>query len=142
MSPPRPVSARSAGRGIERHLSPRERPRIDPAEHQISVGDGRALAAPAVAGRTGIGPGALRSDPEAARLAVGDGATPGADGVDIDDRHHQGKAFEVSFGGDIGRAIDDEANVKARPAHVDADQVRATQNAGQGDPTHRAADRT
>ena len=48
-----------------------------------------ARAAAAVAGRAGVGAGRLRADAEDAALVdVGDGAAAGADGVDVDHRHH------------------------------------------------------
>ena len=40
-------------------------------------------------------------------------------------RHQQREALERGLGGDVGLAVDDQADVEAGAAHVDADQVRA-----------------
>ena len=131
----------AGGRGVERHAAARERLRIDPAEHEVGVGHRRAGAAAAVAGRAGIGAGALRADAQPSGLGIGDRAAAGADRVDVRDRHQQREALERRLGRDVGLARDHEADVEARPAHVDADQVRAVERAGQGDEAHRPADR-
>ena len=114
---------------------------VDAAEHEVGVGHGRAGAAAAVAGRARIGAGALGPDAQPAGLGVGDRAAAGADRVDVRDRHQQREALERGLGRDVGLAGDHEAHVEARPAHVDADQVRAAERAGERDEAHRAADR-
>ena len=136
-------SATAVARGVdvERHLAAGEVRRVDAAEHEVRVGHGRLRAAAAVAGGAGVGPGALRPDAQAAGLGVGERAAAGADRVDVDDRHQQREALERRLGGDVGLAVDDEADVEAGAAHVDADQVRTVEHARQRDAAHRAADR-
>ena len=129
------------GSGVERHPAAGERLGIDPAEHEIRIGDGRLGAASPVARGAGVGARALRADAETAALLVGERAATGADGVDVHDRHQQRQAFERGLRRDLRAAVDDEADVEARATHVDADQVRPVEQARQRDEAHRAADR-
>src|SRR4029079_10977033 len=65
-----PLSQSSQGAGgerpVERELSAEEECGIEPAEHEVRVGDRRLLAAAAVAGRSRNGASALRPDLEEA----------------------------------------------------------------------------
>ena len=131
----------SGGSGVERHPAAGERRRVDPAEDEIRIGDGRLAAAPPVARGAGVGTRALRADAEPAALLVRDGAATGADGVDVHDRHQERQALEGGLRRDLGAAVDDEADVEARAAHVDADQIRPLEQARQRDEAHRAAHR-
>ena len=129
------------GVDVERHPAARERVGLDAAEHEVGVGDGRLGAAAPVTGRTRIGAGALWADAKPARLGIGDRAASGADRVDVDDRHQQREPLERSLGGDVGLAVDDQRDVEAGAAHVDADQVLASEQARQRDTAERPADR-
>ena len=60
-------SAASRRRDVERHAAAEEEAGIVVAEHQVGVGDRRLRAAPAVAGRAGIGAGGMRADLAAGR---------------------------------------------------------------------------
>ena len=82
-----PRSRASAAARSSRIAPLRKRSAIDAAEHEVGVGDDRIGRALAVAGRAGIGAGALRPDVKAAgRVAPGDRAAAGADLDDVDDR--------------------------------------------------------
>ena len=74
------------GRGaVEPRAAAEEARRVEVAEHEIGVGDGRGGAAPTVAGRTRNGAGALRPDmQDAAGIDPGDRAAAGADAGDVE----------------------------------------------------------
>ena len=58
-----PLGNGAAGRvGVERHLAAQEERRIEPAQHEVRVGDGRGSAAQAVTRRPRSGPRAARPD--------------------------------------------------------------------------------
>ena len=90
-SSPRPSASASLRRAlVELHPAAEEVARVEPAEEEVRVGDGRLRAAAPVAGGAGIGAGALRPDAQAARLEPGERAAAGADRVDVDERHQDG----------------------------------------------------
>ena len=65
---------------------------VDAAEHEVGVGDGRLVAAEPVAGGTGVGAGAARTNPQPAPgIHPGDAAAAGADLHQID--HRRGGYF-------------------------------------------------
>ena len=138
---PRP-SERALGRAlVERHPAAEEVARVEPAEEEVRVGHGRLRSAAPVAGRARIGAGALRPDAQAARLEPGERAAAGADRVDVDERHQHGQALELGLGRDGRLAVDDEAEVERRAAHVDAEQVAPAGRAGERRAADRPADR-
>jgi hypothetical protein len=61
--------------------------RLDPAQHDVGVGD-RQGPATAIAGRARVGPGGVRPDPVAGAVEVQDRAAAGRHGVDL----HHGRA--------------------------------------------------
>src|SRR5439155_95910 len=72
---------------VELDLAAEEVLRVEPAEDDIRVRDGRLDAAAAVTDRAGIRACALRPDPQQpARVDPGDGAAAGADLDEVDDR--------------------------------------------------------
>ena len=74
--------------GVERQLAAKEVVGIEYAERHIGVGDGGLCAATAVAGRPGLGAGALRPDLQhAGGVDPGDRAAARADRRDVDRRH-------------------------------------------------------
>src|SRR2546428_7025866 len=86
----------------------------DPAEHQIGVGDGRLVAAAAVAGRARHRLGAVRPDAQGAAVVdPGDRAAAGADRVDVDDRDADRGAGEAGLAGDLRGAAEHQADVGA-----------------------------
>ena len=90
----------------------------------MGIGHGRLGAAAPVAGRPRVGPGTQRSDAQHTALVNPDqAAATGADRVDIEHRRADRQIIDVEFVGDPGRAVLDQANVGAGPAHVEGDQV-------------------
>jgi hypothetical protein len=119
---------------VERHraFDRKQRRRVEPAEQQIGVGDGRLRAAPAIADRPGVGAGALRPDLEhAGGVYLGDGAATGADGMDVDhghmDRHG---VFQLKLAADLGHTVADHADIAAGAAHVVGNDVIDTRRLG------------
>ena len=107
---------------------PRKLSRIEPAEHDVGVGDGRLGAAAAVADRAGIGAGALRPDLERADLVdPGDAAAAGADLDHVDHRQHHrmaaGVAADVIARRHRRLAVADQARLGGGAAHVERDHV-------------------
>ena len=117
------MSADRALRGIE--VEPGElaadRPiRIDAAEHDMGVGQGRALVALAVAGGSGHRTRAFRADvQQAAAIDRGDRAAAGADGGDLDHRRADDEA-EVDRGLRRERRLGagDHGDVERRAAEI------------------------
>ncbi len=73
------------GSAVEMAPAAEKARRIEIAEHQVGVGDGRRVAAGAVAGGTGNRAGALRADmQDAAGIDPGDRAAAGADAGDVE----------------------------------------------------------
>ena len=133
---------RTLGRGlVERHPAAEEVARVEPAEKEVGVRHGRLRPAAAVARGAGSGAGALRPDAQAAGLQPGERAAAGTDRVDVDERHQDRQALELRLGRDRRPAVDDEAEVERRPAHVDAEQVAPAGRPGEGGAPDRAADR-
>ena len=74
--------------GIERQVAAEHLVGVEAAENDLRVGDGRLLAAFAVARRARLGARRARPDVKAARgIDVGDRAATGADRDEIDHRH-------------------------------------------------------
>ncbi len=109
-------------------------PARDPAEQaqqQVRVGDGRLLAAVTVRRRARTRAGAARTDPErAARVAPGDRAAAGADGVDVEHRQRDGAAADLATRRLADLAVEHDADVAARAAHVEAQGVRLARRMG------------
>ena len=83
-------------------------------------------AAAAVAGRAGLRARALRADAqEAAGVDPGDRAAARADRLDVDQRHRGRDApFDLVLGRVALLAVDEDADVGARAAHVEREHVR------------------
>ena len=109
--------------------------RLDFAEHDVGVGHGERPAAP-VAGRTGVGAGAVRPDAVFRAVEMQDGAAAGRHGVNLHHRrahpHPGDQGFEraLVFAGIVG-------HVGRGAAHVEADQLA---EAGHLRCAHRADD--
>src|SRR5207248_7926167 len=69
---------------VERHAPTGEVLDGQIAEHGVGVGHGSVHAPAAVAGGTGLGPGAVGPDEERPLADVGDAATAGADALHVD----------------------------------------------------------
>ena len=117
----------TGGRGIEPHLAAQERAGIDPAEHQVGVGDGHLLAALAIADRARRRAGALRPHAQhAARIDPGDRAAAGADGAQVDAGRRNRQAELDLVAGRVGDLpAGHQGHVGAGAAHVEGDQVAA-----------------
>ena len=126
---------------VERHPAAEEVPRVEPAEEEVGVRDRRLRPAAAVAGRARIRSGALRPDAQATRLEPRERAAPRADRVDVDERHQHRQALELGLGRDGRLAVDDQAEIERRPAHVDAEQVAPSGRPGERRTADRPADR-
>jgi hypothetical protein len=98
---------------------------VEPAQHEVRVGDRRLLATAAVGDRSRLGAGALRAYLQDARARhARDGAAAGADRVDVDHRHaHRQTVAHLLVGAHRRRAADDHADVEAGAAHVARDHV-------------------
>ena len=131
--------ARARAVDVEGDLAAEEVARVEPAEHEVRVGDGRLGAAAAVADRPGIGARALRPDAQqAARVDPGDRAAAGADLDQVDDRRPHRVAGERQAADPGARvaadvvvlrhrrpAVLDQADLGGRAAHVEREDVRS-----------------
>ena len=112
------------GRGVQGDLPAQQSVRVEIAQDQIGVRDGRLGASASVADRPGPGAGALRPDAEhAACVYPGDTPAAGADGVDVQD----GQRDPVPADGALGRrrrpAVVNRTHVETRAAHIYAQHV-------------------
>ena len=113
-------SARARGLDVERLRAAEEVIGIQVSAHHVSVGDGRARSAPAIAGRAGVGARALGADhEEAAAIDSGDGAAAGGDRRHVEGGHVDLPARDDAFGRLQRRAAFDEGDVGAGAAHVE-----------------------
>ena len=138
------LERRFRGGHVERHLATQEVARVEAAEDQVRVGHGRLGAAAAVANRTGSGAGALRAHPKQPTFVdPGDRSTAGADRPHVDHRRvDRQPPLHLVLGRPICRAVRDQADVEARSAHVDGDEVFAARQPAEMDGAEHAADRT
>ena len=105
---------------VDPHRSTCHRTGLDAAEHDLRVGDGRILAAEAIAGRAGIGSGTLRADMQHASFVdVGDCAAASADGVDFHCRQNAGVATNIEPIGEghLAAGHDDDVATGAADFH-------------------------
>ena len=109
--------------------------RLDLAEHDVGIGHGQRPAAP-VAGRPGIGPGAVRPDAVFRAVEMQDRAAAGRHRVDLHHRRahahagDQGLERPLVFAGIVG-------DIGRRAAHVETDQLPEAGHFGRA---HRADD--
>ena len=125
---------RGLGRGrIEWHLATEEVRRVEHAEQQIGIGDGRLRAAAAVGRRTGLGTGRIRPDLQQSELVdARDAAAARADLHQIDRRDRDRKARsllepiharDLEVVAELRLALLDETRLCGRPAHVETEQA-------------------
>ena len=109
---------------VERHLAA-EQLRRKVTEHDVRVGHGRQLAAPAVGGRAGSGARRLRPDAERLRQLghVGDRAAARADRVDVDGRDADAEVRDRRLAPDRRLPVLAERDVGGRPSHVEREDV-------------------
>ncbi len=129
--------------GVEPHAAAEEEVGVDPAEHHVRVGHGRLGAAGAVARRPGARARAARADPEHAglRLDPGDAAAARADRRHVDHRQRHRVLGEDRRLGVGDRAVDDHADVEARPADVGRDHAVEPEPVGERAGAEHAAGR-
>ena len=112
------------GRAVEPAPAAEKVVRVDEAEHHVGVGDGGRGATEAVAGGSGVGAGALRSNvQDAARIDARDRAAAGADADDVEAVQRHTMAAHGSIHGQARAAADDERNVGRGASHVERDEV-------------------
>ena len=111
-------------RAVEAHPAAEESLGVEESRDHEGVGERGVLAAAPVACRAGIGAGALRAHLGHADLVdPRDGAAARADRGDAHHRHHDGDAADL-LGRAVARAaVLDHRDVRARPAHVERDEV-------------------
>ena len=114
--------------GVENHLAAEKIVGIEPAEHDVGVGDGRFRAAAAITDRPGIGARALRPDLERTDVvSPGDAAAAGADLDHVDHRQHDrmaaGVAADVIAGRQRRLAVAHQACLRGRAAHVERNHI-------------------
>ena len=109
---------------VELDRARQRRAGAEQAEDDVGVGHGRRLAAVTVGRRPRARAGRARADPQrAARVAPGDRAAAGADGVEVEHRQRDRAAADRPAAGLAGAAVLDHADVARRAAHVEAERV-------------------
>src|SRR5690554_6091387 len=111
------------------------------AQEQVRVGDGRLTAAGAVAGWPGVGSGAAGPDlQQPRRVGAHDAAAAGADLEQLDrldrereaaSRHEPAFVRHLEVPAYVGDAVRDHADLRGRPAHVEADGALYAQGSGE-----------
>ncbi len=96
---------------------------VEVSQQQAGVAHGGKHSATPIAGRPRRRPGALGTDEERPVVEPRDRTAPGADGLDADHWLADRPFAERTVAGDLGAAIDDQAYVGRRAAHVEADDV-------------------
>ena len=90
---------------------------IEIAEHEVRVGDRRVGAAPAVAGRAGIGARAVRPNlQQPTRIHARNAAATGTDRVDVDHLHANPVAMKIDALGQGRLAVLDKADIETGTA--------------------------
>src|SRR5262249_22348460 len=94
------------------------------AEHEVRVRDCRILTPAPVAHRARHRASALRTHLQRARLVdAGYRAATGADRLDLDHRDEEWVPVQRGFAGDLESAFVDQRDVRARPSHIEADDM-------------------
>ena len=118
----------------------RKKVRHDAAHHDIAVGHGERPAA-AVAGRSRIGPGAVRSDPVARAVEVQDRAAARRHGMDLHHGRAHAHAGHLGFEGPLVLAVV-VRHIRGRAAHIEGDDLVHAAHSRRADRTDDAARRT
>ena len=129
----------AAGRvGVERHLAAEEERRVEPAQRQVRVGDGRGGAAQAVARRARPGPRAARADAQRAARVDPRLAAPArahlhqvdhrrahriAAAPPLAERRHRLRAH-LHLGGEPEPPVLDQPDLGGGAPHVEREHVR------------------
>ena len=119
------------GLAVERHATPQEGAGADGTDHDVGIGRGGLDAAFAVAGRAGIGTGALRADAQhAAVVDPGDRAAARTDRDDVEHRRADRQSVNLAFRGQRRPAVLHQADVGRGAAHVEGDEILVTRARG------------
>ncbi len=104
---------------------------VEAAEHDVGVGERGLLGAAAVTGGARIGTRALRPDlQEPAGIDPADRSAAGADRLRAHGRDGDGQAeLDLVLRREERGAVDEQADVAARPAHVEHDAARRVRRA-------------
>ena len=107
---------------------------IEVTQNQVGVRNRGLIAAPAVTGRTGFGPGAPGPDVQRSSVVHPRNASAArAQCVEIDHRHGDLPSPFVVFPRDLGIACFDHRDIGARSAHVESDEIGGADQAAVGD---------
>ena len=99
--------------------------RVQEAEHQIGVRDRGVRAAFAIASWSGISPSTLRAYMQnTAGIDLGDTATARSQGLHVDHGYRNLPAGLEFFCGEMRYAVVDKGNIRARAAHIKANNFR------------------
>ena len=110
--------------GVEAHPAAEKSLGVEKSRDHEGVGERGVHAAAAITSRAGIGAGALRAHLGHADLVdPGDGAAARADRGDAHHRHHDGDAADLLGRAGARAAVLHHRDVRARPAHVESDEV-------------------
>ncbi|GBD46187.1 hypothetical protein HRbin41_01009 [bacterium HR41] len=122
---PRKLGDRPVGGGcVDRKLAPETLSVGQVAEHDVSVCARRRPAAPAIAGGPGVRTGRHGPDAQrAARVAPGDRAAAGADGVHLDHRQRERTAGHLATEDDARATRARKRDIARSTAHVEPDGV-------------------
>ena len=117
----------SSGGRVEPDAPAEEARWIERSEDEVRVRHRRGFAAPSVGRGPGIRAGALRADRERAEpVDPGDAAAAGADREDVALREVHGVSGRVATKPHLRVAVDDEAHIGGRAAHVEAEDAFAS----------------
>jgi hypothetical protein len=117
---------------VDLHATAEEEVGVEVPEREVGVGHGGLGPAAVVTDGTGLGARTLRADGDAAGVVgVRDGATAGADLDHVDDGEVDGEAapllhlglVDLEHVGPLRLAVDDEADLRRCPAHVEREHV-------------------
>ncbi len=114
----------SSGGRVEPDAPAEEARWIERSKDEVRVRHRRGFAAPSVGRGPGIRAGALRADRERAEpVDPGDAAAAGADREDVALREVHGVSGRVATKPHLRVAVDDEAHIGGRAAHVEAEDA-------------------
>ena len=138
-----PLDGAPGGGEVEPHGAAREVVGVEASEHQIRVRHRGHVAAPAVADRAGLGPGALRADPEGARHLVDPdhAPAPAPDRLDVHLRQVVLVLVHLAPERVGGLAAVDDPDVERGAAHVGGDDVLVAHRPGRVPRAHHPRDR-
>ena len=110
---------------VQPHFSREEVVRVEPAQHQVRVGDRYVIAALVVANGSGVCSGALRADAqEASFVDPGDAAAAGADRRKIDERRRDRESpLDLVVRVVRNLPLPHDSDIATRAAHVERHKV-------------------